>query len=91
VLAQLLGDARKSWQYRVTDEVVYLPEATDWHGDTNLAFAKYYQNGNVWFDVLVSPEMAHFVAVVSTFDFENEILAGDSPGRSMGNTQYASN
>lgn len=46
--AQLLREARQCWQYRITNELVYLPKSAQGDVDAGFLLAEDYNRGELW-------------------------------------------
>jgi len=74
--AALREEAHKSWQYIVSDEIVYLPETISVLNeavgiDGRIALAEIYRNGNAWIELqfgLVGDRDTHYQAVIEALN-----------------------
>lgn len=63
----LFREACQSWEHVVSDQIVYFNDVLDLQDDSRLLFAKLYERGDVWLEMLVWSGTHYVVAIICSF------------------------
>ena len=76
---ELYKEAIKSWQYSVSDKVVYVGKSVDGFADPRLVAAESYNDGIGWIEadfILEGDRHAHYVALIGCFKSDLDFFLG---------------
>lgn len=86
----LLGKASQSWEYTVSDKIVYAFDICQRKGNSGLGLPKNYLRSHLWLQVLISTEADYIVAIIRRLpSFSQKILGGDAQKRGMNKSTHA--